>query len=726
MTNATTCARRRVERLALVCAVAVLLALRLPFLPATLEDIDSVNFDLGVHDFDPVHHQPHPPGFAVYVFLARLVHPWFDSHAAGLAFLSVLAGALAVVPLYLLLRRLTSPVEAALASTLTLFNPIVWFNSVRPMSDLTGFAAVTTAQWLLVASFDHAAHPARKRAVWLIGTMVAGLTIGIRLQAVWLVGPLLLFGLLRVGSWRAAAVTAGVFGAAMALWLVPLLVLSGGPSPLLASFSSMVAYSLPVEPLLTDLSIRRAAVAAADVFLGPWQTELGTVILVLAAAGAALLVRGDLPRLGWLCLLFLPYTVYHYVTQATPNLRYAIPIVPAVACLAAVALVRGTGPRPRLAVMAAGAAAIFASVVTLPALAAYASAPSPPFQALAALDRLNAPAGSIVVTGHHVFERYLQQVRGHDVLMPTSGARLTLMKYWQDGGQKPVLFFRQPGRTTLLLFGHERQELAGRWGWPAPVQRFMRGERPGRVELVRLGMPRWFAEDGFLISDEAGPVEAALKAPPRLRVRPSTERRALVVSGSLHGAPRAHLRMKLRGEQTSAWTVEEQFTVRALLEPGPPTDRYVPMSFESTAPVLFTDVWIEPADRAFIRPTRGFYLPERDPDAALFRWMAPHAVATAYLPGARARVTIEGWMPADYYRLPVQMSLSWNGRALGAVDITTPRFHIVREVTGSATQRWGELGFVVSQSFQPDTRQLNGDRRELSVRIYRLAIDEAP
>jgi len=30
-------------------AVLVLLSLRLPFLASTLEDVDSVNFDLGVH-----------------------------------------------------------------------------------------------------------------------------------------------------------------------------------------------------------------------------------------------------------------------------------------------------------------------------------------------------------------------------------------------------------------------------------------------------------------------------------------------------------------------------------------------------------------------------------------------------------------------------------------------------------------------------------------------------
>ena len=46
-------------------------ATRIHYLPTSLEDIDSVNFDLGVHDFNPFADQPHPPGFAVFIGLAK-------------------------------------------------------------------------------------------------------------------------------------------------------------------------------------------------------------------------------------------------------------------------------------------------------------------------------------------------------------------------------------------------------------------------------------------------------------------------------------------------------------------------------------------------------------------------------------------------------------------------------------------------------------------------------
>jgi hypothetical protein len=365
---------------------------------------------------------------------------------------------------------------------------------------------------------------------------------------------------------------------------------------------------------------------------------------------------------------------------------------------------------------------VVATIITLPALAAYGATPSPPFQALAALERLNAPAGSIVVTGHFVFERYLQQIRDQEVLLPTEGARSTLMRHWQQGNRKPVLFFTDPSRTTLLLFGHDRQQRVGRWVWPAAVQPFMQGERPGRVELLYLEAPSWFAERGFLLSDEAGPLETVVKEMPRLDVLASPRRRALVVSGFLYGAGTADVALRLP-ERRSAWTVGERFTLRTLLEPLVNPDGYVPISFETSAPAVFTDVWLEPADRPFMRPSHGFYLPERDEDAELFRWAAPQAVATAYLPVSKGRVTIEGWMPASYYQLPLRLSLDWNGQAVASFALSTPRFRVEQDVGGSPEMPWGELAIRVSQSFVPHERQRNGDRRTLSVRIYRLTLD---
>ena len=63
----------------------VFLALHLPYLPSSLEDLDSINFALGVHRFDVVHHRPHPPGYPVFVVAAKISRLLIGTDARALA-----------------------------------------------------------------------------------------------------------------------------------------------------------------------------------------------------------------------------------------------------------------------------------------------------------------------------------------------------------------------------------------------------------------------------------------------------------------------------------------------------------------------------------------------------------------------------------------------------------------------------------------------------------------
>src|SRR5688500_2431862 len=95
---------------------AAWLAAHLPYLAPSLEDIDSINFALGLREFDVARHQPHPPGYPVYIALGRAslaaVHaaaPGIDqvrAEAVALAFWSAVAGAVALVAAWALFRAL--------------------------------------------------------------------------------------------------------------------------------------------------------------------------------------------------------------------------------------------------------------------------------------------------------------------------------------------------------------------------------------------------------------------------------------------------------------------------------------------------------------------------------------------------------------------------------------------------------------------------------------------
>src|SRR4029450_10214842 len=74
--------------------------------PASLEDVDSINFALGVQRFDVAQHQPHPPGYPVFIAAAKGARALVGSDARALGALSIVSGALGVLAIAWLFRRL--------------------------------------------------------------------------------------------------------------------------------------------------------------------------------------------------------------------------------------------------------------------------------------------------------------------------------------------------------------------------------------------------------------------------------------------------------------------------------------------------------------------------------------------------------------------------------------------------------------------------------------------
>src|SRR6185436_5523113 len=142
--------------------VILFLAAHLVWLPRKLEDLDSVNFALGVRDFDVARHQPHPPGYPIFIALAkvstgalRLVGVEAPA-PRGLAIWSAIGGALALPAMFTFFRR------------------------------LEGRDTVAAAMWVLaIASGAPSA-----RALMGAG-LLAGLAIGIRSQTAVLTLPFL-------------------------------------------------------------------------------------------------------------------------------------------------------------------------------------------------------------------------------------------------------------------------------------------------------------------------------------------------------------------------------------------------------------------------------------------------------------------------------------------------------------------------------------------------------
>src|SRR6187399_1472008 len=101
---------------AVYAVAAVWLLAHVPFLSPSLEDIDSINFALGLRHFDPALHQPHPPGYPLYIGLGHVslaALSWLAPslsdlrvEAVALAVWSLAGGALAIVAAAMFYRAL--------------------------------------------------------------------------------------------------------------------------------------------------------------------------------------------------------------------------------------------------------------------------------------------------------------------------------------------------------------------------------------------------------------------------------------------------------------------------------------------------------------------------------------------------------------------------------------------------------------------------------------------
>ena len=124
-------ARPHLERRAdvwLAGGLAVLTLLsRWPYRARMLYNWDAVQFALALREFDIAKHQPHPPGYLLYVGLGRLLNiPLADPNLAYVS-LAMLFSAATTVTVYWLARALYDRATAASAAALLAVSPLFWF-----------------------------------------------------------------------------------------------------------------------------------------------------------------------------------------------------------------------------------------------------------------------------------------------------------------------------------------------------------------------------------------------------------------------------------------------------------------------------------------------------------------------------------------------------------------------------------------------------------------------
>ena len=732
-------------------AVAVIyLAAHLPFLARSLEDYDSINFALGLRDFDPSRHQPHPPGSPVYIAAGRAAWVVFGSwlplgraaaEAVTLALLSAVSGAIVLLALARIFASLSSPSGKASvlwATAIAAACPLFWLFGLRPMSDLPGLAAALVAQGFLIEGRTHAPS-------LLTGALLTGLAAGIRVQALWLTVPLLLFVLFeywRAGATRRVLQSAAALSAGALAWAVPLVADSGGLDAYLRALRSQAGEDFAfVNMLWLEPTPRRAAFAMYETFVQPWGSHLlAAVVGAAAIAGLGVMLLRERRALAVLLAAFGPYVVLHLLFQETFTVRYALPTVPLVAWLAA----RGISASGGLAPLAGAVITGWALMVAVPTGVAYGGSVHPAFQAIADASAQAGTTHPAAVYSHYSVYRALQADSGR---LPVVEPRrfyewLGAAAYWQDGGANPVWFLADARRTDLALIDPAARLDTVRYRWPVASRPELSGTRPLGVDWYRISPPGWFATEGWSLTPETGGLARATATRPDSRpitawVRRRAEPLHLVVAGrhlGTAGDPPAEFELALDGVVQDRWaaSVDARNFLRFIDIPGGTGagSGYVPLTISSRAPaggarrapVGVEQFDLQPARRLIYAFAEGWHEEEYDPITGLrWRWTSERAVLRVKGRGG-VTMSCSGESPLRYFDAPPAVRVMAGARVVARFrpDANFEWRVTIPEADLSTAE--GAIVIETDRVYLPGAAEGSADARHLGLRIYECRV----
>jgi hypothetical protein len=736
------------------------------------DSVDTANFVLGLKDFNLAAHQPHPPGYPVYLALGRIARLFVSPEdasglrsdsareALALSALGICAGALAVFPIAFLFRRLdpqSRPALALVSAALVLASPIYWFTSVRPLSDVVGLAASMGTAAMLVtvlapAWWDHTGMTGdgrgRRRVALMLttGALLAGLTGGIRIQTMLQTVPLLVLSMGVIARRRALSARAA-FGCGLALvagilaWLIPLVAASGGVEAYLDAIRAQATDDVSGGHMFSlDPSIRAAALALYRTAILPWGgVGLGAVVAGLALLGAIRLAGAEWRRLITLAAITVPYALFSLLFQDSAYTRYALPIVPAMAWLAA----NGLSWLAGRSAAAIGAGLAVAGVSLSAALVErHVGSGAPAVRAVTDMREFAASVASEprLIAMHHGVWRALRGERFPFPVLQAQPRRewLAVAEHWLSGRDSTVWFLASSRRTDLAFVDPASRRLVRSYSWAFDRRPFLGASRPGGVDWYELTPPVWFLTRGWSLTPEmAGAARAAgdyerLDAL-RAYVRRGASAATLLIGGRLlpdAAGGAARVAVTVDGLELDAFSVDPGIPfVRSVTFDASRWStgegRYAEVAISGSdqrhghrVPLSLEQFEARTADDLLLAFGRGWHEAEYHPDRGeLWRWSSRRAALHVSGPGQLLTLRVRGDVPARRHPHGLLLTIR-----IGTERVA--RFRVMQEFDveiplprADLDQSQGLVWLETDRAYVPAAAGESADRRELGVRL---------
>jgi len=309
----------------------VTLASRWPYRARMLYNWDAVQFALALREFDIAKHQPHPPGYVLYVGLGRLMNATLGDPTQAYVTLAMVFSAATTFIVYWLARALYDRVTATAAAALLAVSPLFWFyGSVGLTYAGEAFGASLMALLAYRTLAGSVAH-------LYLGALCLGLAGGFRPSVLVLLFPLWAICAVRGVRVRARLATAGaILAGAVLVWFLPLVWLSGGWTKYLRASAELYGSTvLPTSLLSGDLetSFRQARYVLESVLVG-----LGPLAVALGALPFYARRRGWATR-EWFLVAWMAPALAVYMLVHFGQAGYVLTFLPALVILLSGAVV---------------------------------------------------------------------------------------------------------------------------------------------------------------------------------------------------------------------------------------------------------------------------------------------------------------------------------------------------------------------------------------------------
>lgn len=220
---------------------------------------DSIQFALSLEKFELIKHQPHPPGYIIYIFFARIINGIIDNPNLALILVGIAFSILGLILIVKLAKDIFGSLSGYIAGILYILNPAIWFHG------LVAEVYIVEAVWVLLVLYLAYKYLTNKsiRNLIILGIFL-GLLGGVRQVAEVLILPLVIYVIFftKGFTWKSGKIFLISLVVANLAWIAPLVYLTGGISEYINVLATIVnvtvwqSYSaLKVNLLIENLSL---------------------------------------------------------------------------------------------------------------------------------------------------------------------------------------------------------------------------------------------------------------------------------------------------------------------------------------------------------------------------------------------------------------------------------------------------------------------------------------